>query len=121
MALFKKKSQEEIDRELYFQKLSYYRENYIPKEYNQAELLNNLLNQELDHYIDISSRGDGKSFNYFGALLYLSIEIDLKPIFMVRHYELQAKIRDFIRKVTQTIEYFDHEKLYFVSSIDCIL
>ena len=120
MALFKKKSQEEIDRELYFQKLSYYRENYIPKEYNQAELLNHLLNQELDHYIDISSRGDGKSFNYFGALLYLSIEIDLKPIFMVRHYELQAKIRDFIRKVTQTIEYFDHEKLYFVSSIDYI-
>ena len=120
MALFKKKSQEEIDRELYTQKLSYYRENYIPEEYNQAELLNHLLNPELDHYIDISSRGDGKSFNYFGALLYLSIEIDLKPMFMVRHYELQAKIRDFIRKVTQTIEYFDPEKLYFVSSIDYI-
>ena len=58
MALFKKKSQEEIDRELYFQKLSYYRKNYIPEEYNQAELLNHLLDPELDHYIDISSRGN---------------------------------------------------------------
>ena len=116
----KKKSQQEIDEELFHEKLKFYRDNYIPKEYNQAELLDHLLNPEIDHYLDISSRGDGKSFNYFGALLYLSCEIDLKPMFMVRHYELQAKIRDFILKVAVTIDYFDHEKVYFISSIDYI-
>ena len=37
---------------------------YTPEEFNQLELLDELCNDEIVHYISIKSRGNGKSFNY---------------------------------------------------------
>ena len=42
-----------------------YKEKYLPEEFNQLELLDELCNDEIDHYISIKSRGNGKSFNYY--------------------------------------------------------
>ena len=46
-----------------------YKEKYLPHEFNQLELLDELLdelcNDEIDHYMSITSRGNGKSFNYY--------------------------------------------------------
>lgn len=38
------------------------KKKYLPEEFNQLELLDELCNDEIYHYISITSRGDGKSF-----------------------------------------------------------
>lgn len=40
----------------------------IPEQYNQIELVDHLMNTELDFYISISNRSDGKTFNYIAFL-----------------------------------------------------
>ena len=42
-----------------------YKEKYLHEEFNQLELLDELCNDEIEHYISIKSRGNGKSFNYY--------------------------------------------------------
>ena len=117
MGLFKKKT----DKEIFLEKVSYYRDNYIPDEYNKADLIDFLIDFDIDHLIDISNRGDGKSFNYFGCLLFLSYELDgLGITFVVRHFELQARIRDFIKKVVTEVDYFNRDEVFFISSIDYV-
>ena len=56
------------EKEEYTYYLKEYKEKYLPKEFNQLELLDELCNDEIDHYMSITSRGDGKSFNYISAV-----------------------------------------------------
>ncbi|MDN6612724.1 MAG: hypothetical protein L0L09_14380, partial [Staphylococcus equorum] len=44
--------------------VSTYRKKYIPDKYNQIYMIDELMNSDIDHYISISNRSDGKSFNY---------------------------------------------------------
>ena len=61
----------------YLKEYKEYKEKYLPTEFNQLELLDELCNDEIDHYMSITSRGDGKSFNYISAVGYLSyLEIE---------------------------------------------
>ena len=50
------------EKEEYAYYLKEYKEKYLPSEFYQLELLDELCNDEIDHYISITSRGDGKSF-----------------------------------------------------------
>lgn len=65
MALFTKKS----DQEKYRAYLSDFRKKYIPKRYNQLHLMTDLLDPGIDHYLSISNRSDGKSYNHIHFLL----------------------------------------------------
>ena len=71
----------------YLKEYKEYKEKYLPTEFNQLELLDELCNDEIVHYMSITSRGDGKSFNYISAVGYLSyLEIE--------QYQKQQKSND---------------------------
>ena len=50
----------------------------IPKQYNQIELMHDLLDSDIDFYISISNRSDGKTFNYISFFMALAYELDIK-------------------------------------------
>src|SRR5699024_12510163 len=66
------------EKEEYAFYLKEYKEKYLPKEFNQLELLDELCNDEIDHYMSITSRGDGKSFNYISAVGYLCYHLNMR-------------------------------------------
>ena len=66
--------------------LKEYKTKYLPKEYNQLELLDQLTNKDIDWYISVTSRGDGKSFNYIGCMAYLCYYLEFGCTLLVRHY-----------------------------------
>ena len=97
------------EEEEYKYYLKEYREKYLPEEYNQLELLDELLNPDIDHYMSITSRGDGKSFNYISALGYLSsmMEQFTGICLIVRHFTLQDKMRELVEEILQTTGWCD--------------
>lgn len=114
MALFKKKSkltplEKEKQRALNF--IKEYREKYVPKEYNQIELIDHLLEPEIDYLVSISNRSDGKSFNYIGCVMALSIEFDTGFTLIARHYTLRKVYYNLLMKIAHKIPFFDSKKL----------
>lgn len=101
MAIISKKTEEEK----YLKTIEKHRKT-IPERYNQIQLLDYLLDEELDHYISISNRADGKSFNYIHALVEASIEHGLKFILLARHYTVRFAYQEFLIKL------FDKSHLY---------
>lgn len=98
-----------------------YRKKYIPKEYNQLLWLDDLTKDTIDVYLSITNRGDGKSFNTIGACLKMGYDLDLKPIFIVRHWELQTLFRNLIDNVVETLEFWEVENLWYVNQQDYII
>ena len=84
------------EKEEYAYYLKEYKEKYLPEEFNQLELLDELCNDEIDHYMSITSRGDGKSFNYISAVGYLSYHLNMGCTLLVRHFTLQEKMRELV-------------------------
>lgn len=82
--------------------VSKFREKNIPKRYNQIKLMNYLLDDELDHYISISNRADGKSFNYIDFLITFSKDYDLGFMFIVRHHTVQMFGQTLMQKIIDT-------------------
>jgi len=98
-----------------------YRKKYIPKEYNQLLWLDDLTKDTIDVYLSITNRGDGKSFNTIGACLKMGYDLDLKPIFIVRHWELQTLFRNLIDNVVETLGFWEVENLWYVNQQDYII
>lgn len=90
------------EKEEYLYYLNEYRKKYLPAEFNQLELLDELTNDEIDHYISITSRGDGKSFNYISAVAYLCCHLNMGCVLLVRHFTLQDKMRELVEDILQT-------------------
>src|SRR5699024_3829990 len=65
-----------------------FRKKHIPERYNQVKLLDHLNDHEIDHFISISSRTDGKSINYVHALLNIAIDYNLGLMFISRNMML---------------------------------
>ena len=105
----------------YLKTLQKYKKKYLPPEYNQLELLDHLCNPEIDFYISITNRGDGKSFNYPSALLYLAVTLDIKPCFVVRHYTLQSRIKELIEEIFITINWGDINQIWYRNTDDYIM
>lgn len=98
-----------------------YRKKYIPKEYNQLLWIDELTKDTIDVYLSITNRGDGKSFNTIGACLKMGYDLDLKPIFIVRHWELQTLFRNLIDNVVETLGFWEVENLWYVNQQDYII
>lgn len=75
------------------------RKKYIPERYNQIKLLNELNNPSIDHFISISNRTDGKSFNYIHALLNIAIDYDIGLSFFSRNMMLRVSYQQLIDEI----------------------
>lgn len=112
MALFKKqpKREKEIEKAIKF--IDTFRRKYVPENFNQIELLNHLFDDNIHHYMSISSRTDGKSFNYIGAIMALNAEgFNIKFQLIARHYTLRKEYFNLLLKIASKIEYFDAKLL----------
>ena len=101
---------EEIEEELFQDYLNEFRKEYIPPRYNQIELLNNLSNPNIDHFISISNRTDGKSFNYIHALIKIAIDYDIGLTFLSRNMMLRTSYQTLIDEI---IEFFGYNRREF--------
>ncbi len=107
------KPREKTEKDKLIKVVEEYRKT-IPPIYNNVELLDELCNPELDWYIDISNRSDGKSMNYFRCLCKISIELNLKFIVMCRHYDLRKAYQETLVKAMELDDQFaPHTMLSF--------
>lgn len=74
-------------------------QSMIPERYNQCELLDYLLDDDIDHLFSISNRTDGKSFNYIDFFIEFSYEFGIGFFLIARHYTLRQAYVDFIEKI----------------------
>lgn len=109
------------DQQVYDAVLKEYRDNYLPPEYNQLELLDQLCNDTIDHYISITTRGDGKSFNYIGAMSYLGYYLGLRSVLLVRHWSLQNAMKDLVETVLRTIKWCEMSSVSWQTNTDYLI
>ena len=93
-----------------------FRENHIPVKYNQVKLLDELNNTDIDHYLSISNRTDGKSINYIHTLLYIAYEYGLGLTLITRNMMLRASYQDLIEDIIDISEFFDRSDITFIRS-----
>lgn len=91
-----------------------FRENNVPERYNQILLLDELNDDETDHYISISTRADGKSFNYTHALLNIAIEYSLGLTFLSRNMMLRVSYQTLIEEVIDKSTILDRKDFNFI-------
>lgn len=105
------KSKEEKNAKKIAKELEKIRRN-IPEKYNQVELLNELYNEKVDLMFSITTRTDGKTFNYLYALAKLSEKFNFTTIIIVRHMELRGAMIAQIRDVYETMNDLNDGDLY---------
>lgn len=87
-----------------------YIENFrknIPKNFNQVKLLDYLFNDDIDHYISISNRTDGKTFNYINFFINLAIDKDIKFILISRNFTVRFSYCEIINNIVNTVNNLD--------------
>lgn len=94
--------------------LEIFRENHIPKRYNQVNLLDELNNPDIDHYMSISNRTDGKSFNYIHTLLYIAYEYDLGLTLLTRNMMLRSSYQDLLDSIIEVSNIFERGDFNFI-------
>ncbi len=87
--------------ELYKKYVSNYRSENIPDRYNQINLMDELNNPDIDHYISISNRTDGKTFNYIGFLLNMAIDYEMGISFFSRNMMLRLSYQELIEEIIE--------------------
>lgn len=91
-----------------------FRKKYIPKRFNQIKLMEYLLDDDIDHYISISNRSDGKSFNYLNFIIKFCIDHSLGFTFIVRRYTVRIAGQKIIQKIIDTFDMYDHYDFQFM-------
>lgn len=91
-----------------------FRTFHVPPRYNQLKLLDELPNKDIDHYISISNRTDGKSFNYVHALLNIAIEYDLGLCLISRNMMLRVSYQTLIDEIIDQSEILDRKDFNFI-------
>src|SRR5690606_38481351 len=101
---------------LYHKFIQNFRKNHIPPQYNQVKLLDELNNPEIDHFISISNRTDGKSINYVHALLNIAIKFDLGLSFFSRNMMLRTSYQELINDILDISTILDRRDFNFIRS-----
>lgn len=109
---------EEEEYQYYLKK---YRDNFLPEEYNQLELLDRLTDTSIDHLMSITTRGDGKSFNYISCLGYLAYNLNMPTLLIVRHWTLQDKMRDLVEEIIRTTGWGDIQGIQWETNTDYMI
>lgn len=103
------------DIDQYYQKyINDFRHNHIPKRYNQVKMLDELNNPDIDHFISISNRTDGKSFNYIHALLNIAIEFEVGLSFYSRNLMLRHSYQTLIYKIIDKSTILNRKDFNFI-------
>ena len=92
----------------------------IPEEYNQIELCNELMNKDLDFYISISNRSDGKSFNYVGFFIKLAIEKGIGFMLVSRHFTLRYAYQELVDEIVSEMKGVNFNHIYYDKNDDYI-
>lgn len=91
-----------------------FRRKHVPERYNQILLLDELTNPDIDHYISISNRTDGKSFNYIHALLTIAIEYDLGLSFFSRNMMLRLSYQTLLEEIIDMSPLYNRKDFTFI-------
>lgn len=100
--------------QIYKNKLDAFRKYNVPERYNQLKLLDELNNPDIDHFISISNRTDGKSINYIHALLHIAIDYDIGLTFLSRNMMLRASYQTLIEEIIEISNLFDRDDFNFI-------
>lgn len=92
----------------------------IPDEYNQIELCNELMNKNLDFYISISNRSDGKSFNYVGFFIKLAIEKGIGFMLVSRHFTLRYAYQELVDEIVDNMKGLNFNHIFYEKNDDYI-
>lgn len=114
MGLFNKSTKEK-----YLDYLEKIRKN-IPEQYNQVKLLDQLANDKVDLLFSITTRGDGKTFNFLYALAKLSEKFDFSTIVLVRHLEVRSAMLQQIVDVYDTFKDLNRDSFNYRITPDYI-
>lgn len=107
-------------KEKYLEYLQKIRKN-IPERYNQVKLLDQLANDKVDLLFSITTRGDGKTFNYLYALAKLSEKFDFSTVIIVRHMEVRGAMVQQIKDVYDTMNDLNINDFSFRLNPDYVL
>ncbi len=77
-------------------------------------MLDELNNPEIDHYISISNRTDGKSFNYIHALLNIAIEYNIGISFYSRNMMLRISYQTLLDEIIEQSPIFERKDFTFI-------
>ena len=91
-----------------------FRKKHIPERYNQVKLLDHLNDPEIDHFISISSRTDGKSINYVHALLNIAIDYNLGLMFISRNMMLRQSYQTLLEDIFDLSTVLNREDFSFI-------
>lgn len=91
-----------------------FRKKHIPERYNQVKLLDHLNDPEIDHFISISSRTDGKSINYVHALLNIAIDYNLGLMFLSRNMMLRQSYQTLLEDIFDLSTVLNREDFSFI-------
>lgn len=106
----------EIKNKINEKMLKGYIANYqskIPKIYNQAKMLDFILDEDIDHYISISNRSDGKTYNYINFFIKFAIDYDVKFILLSRNFTVRNSYCEIVNNIMQTDYELKYELLEF--------
>lgn len=92
----------------------------IPDEYNQIELCNELMNKDLDFYISISNRSDGKSFNYVGFFIKMAIEKGIGFMLVSRHFTLRYAYQELVDEIVDNMKGLNFNHIFYEKNDDYI-
>lgn len=117
--VFNKKNDEEFtefisDEAKFLDFVQKYREKNIPKRYNQIQLMDWFLDEDVDHLVSISNRADGKSFNYNGIALDIAIEYNFGFTFIVRHHTVQEAGQRIFQKIIDMNDKYNPRDFMFM-------
>lgn len=93
----------------------------IPDKYNQIELMTDLMDKDVDFYISISNRSDGKSFNYIGFLMYLAIKQGIPFMLISRHFTLRNAYIELVENIAIENKHFNAEKIAMQRTQDYVI
>lgn len=100
----------------YQAQIAQFRAKHIPEQYNQVKLLDELNNPDIDHFISISNRTDGKSMNYVHALLKIAIDYGIGLTFLSRNMMLRTSYQELINDIIEISTIFDRDDFSFIRS-----
>ena len=109
-----KKMTEKTIQDYFKEYIEDFRVHNIPERYNQIRLLDELANPEIDHYISISNRTDGKSFNYIHALLNIAIDYDIGLFFLTRNMMLRFSYQTLIEEISEVSNLLEKGEFTFI-------
>ncbi|MCO6560240.1 MAG: hypothetical protein J6574_03930 [Gilliamella sp.] len=92
----------------------------IPKQYNHLEALDYLDDEDVQQFFSITTRGDGKTYNYLLALAILNISLDFCTCLIVRHDQLRSPALMQLEDIYRDQDALDYKKFNVISTPNII-